>query len=581
MTSESRIGAASPEAASTAAAADPQLRVERAEVELRRSESQIAAILAIAADAIIALDGNLRITQFNEGAATIFGYAKEEVLGKDLEILIPERFRAAHDGHIHAFAASGVAARRMGERAEIFALRKDGSEFPAEASIAQLRDGDQRVYMVLLRDVTERKRTETMLAQGRAELEERVAERTKALELESRRREETQVALIQAQRMEAFGQLTGGIAHDFNNLLTIVLGNLELLEPKLVGEDGRALLNRAADAAQMGARLTSRLLSFARRRRLAPATLNLNDLVLGLAELLKRSLGERITLTTVLAGALWPTRADPSEVENAVLNLAINARDAMPQGGKLVIETRNATVDQAATEAESGLSAGEYVRISVSDSGIGMDAETLQRVFEPFFTTKEGRGTGLGLSTIYGFARQSGGHVTIKSAAGAGTTVSLYLPREPAVMASKSSMAAPSVPLSENCETVLVVEDDPKLRELTLQRVEGLGYVVLEAEDAEAAIAILEREPHVALIFSDIVLGRGISGFELGRWVRANKPDVAVLLTTGYASDAGLDEQPTAEFEILQKPYDRSDLAVALHAALQSGQSRRTSPANT
>jgi PAS domain S-box-containing protein len=545
--------------------------------ELRRSESQIAAILAIAADAIIALDGELRITQFNDGASAIFGYTKEEALGAGLDMLIPMRFRAAHGDHVRTFAASGVAARRMGERTEIFALRKDGSEFPAEASIAQLSDGDERMFMVLLRDATERKRTEEVLAQSRAELEVRVAERTKALEEEIKRREEAQAALIQAQRMEAFGQLTGGIAHDFNNLLTIVLGNLEFLDARLKEEEERALLHRATDAAQMGARLTSRLLSFARRRRLAPTVLNLNDLMLGIAELLKRSLGEQVTLSTVLAGGLWPTRTDPSEVENAVLNLAINARDAMPQGGTLLIETRNVTVD----EAETGLRAGDYVRISVTDSGTGMDAETLQRAFEPFFSTKEGRGTGLGLSTIYGFAQQSGGHVAIRSALGAGTTVSLYLPREAEAWDAKVSDTAPSAPLSQNCETVLVVEDDPKLRELTLQRVEGLGYVVLEAADAAAAIGILGQEPDVALVFSDIVLGRGMSGFELGRWVRAHKPGVAVLLTTGYASDAEGLEPPTDEFDILHKPYDRSALAVALHAALRADHSRRTSPANT
>jgi PAS domain S-box-containing protein len=571
MTSNGSIDTGKP---GKATGTDPALRVER-------SESQIAAILAIAADAIITLDGALRITQFNDGAAAIFGYGRDEILGSSLEILIPERFRAAHTEHVHAFAASGVSSRRMGERAEIFGLRKDGSEFPAEASIAQLSVGAERIYLVLLRDVTERKRSEALLAENRAELEARVAERTRELEDEIRRREETQAALLQVQRMEAFGQLTGGIAHDFNNLLTIVLGNLELLQPKLSGDDERALLSRAADAAQMGARLTSRLLSFARRGRLAPAILNLNDMVLGLAELLKRSLGERITLTTVLAGNLWPTRADPSEVENAILNLAINARDAMPAGGKLVIETRNAAIKPAAADAERALKAGDYVRISVSDTGTGMDAEILQHAFEPFFTTKEGRGTGLGLSTIYGFARQSGGHVDIKSAPGIGTTVDLYLPREAAAQVPKGGEAAPSVPMAENCETILVVEDDPKLRELTLQRIEGLGYVVLEAENAEAAVAVLERLPDIALVFSDIVLGPGMSGLELGRWVRTNKPDVEVLLTTGYASDASGGSQYKDEFKILHKPYDRSELAVALHAAIQAGQERRTSPANT
>jgi PAS domain S-box-containing protein len=534
-----------------------------AERELQRVDAKIAAILEIAADAIIALDADMRITQFNDGAAAMFGYAKNELIGRSLDLLIPERFRTGHVKHVQDFGASGVASRRMGERREIFALRKNGEEFPAEASIAQLRFEDERIYLVVLRDVTDRKRTETLLAQSNQELEARVAERTKALVEESRRREEAQAALIQAQRMEAFGQLTGGIAHDFNNLLTIVLGNLERLEPALAGKEERDQLQRAADAAQMGARLTGRLLSFARRRPLAPSVLNVNDLVLGIAELLKRSLGEQITLTTVLAGNLWPTKADASEVENAVLNLAINARDAMPEGGKLVIETANGTGAAPATP-------GDFVRISVSDTGVGMSPEILQRAFEPFFSTKEGRGTGLGLSTIYGFAKQSGGYVTIESEAGSGTTVNLFLPRERGAEAEVRNELDAAVPLSENAETVLVVEDDPRVRELSLQRVEGLGYVVLEAPNAAAAIALLEREP-VDLLFSDIGLGPGLSGFELARWVRKNRPGTRVLLTTGHASGAAAEENTRDGFQILNKPYNRLQLAVALQEALGTG----------
>lgn len=554
---------------------DPDTARKAAEA-LVHAESQFAAICEIAADAIIALDGQMRITQFNDGATHIFGYGKDEVLGRNLEILVPERFRKAHAQHIKDFSQSEVAARPMGDRAEIFGLRKDGTEFPAEASIAQLCVGDERIFMALLRDVTEHRQTERLLTQNKAELEARVAERTKALEEESRRREETQAALIQAQRMEAFGQLTGGIAHDFNNLLTIVLGNLELLEPALQAEEQRALVHRAVDAAQAGARLTSRLLSFARRRRLEPAFINLNDLVLGIAELLKRSLGEQVTLSTVLAGNLWPTRTDPSELENAVLNLAINARDAMPMGGKLVIETRNVSVGADEAQSELALQAGDYVRISVTDTGTGMSPDILQRAFEPFFTTKEGRGTGLGLSTIYGFARQSGGTVAIRSTEGSGTSVSLYLPREAEAALPNSGETEAVIPFSENCETVLVVEDDPRLRELTLQRIEGLGYVVLEAEDAARAIEILERESDIAVVFSDIVLGRGMSGVELGRWVRAKRQNVEVLLTTGYASDVAGGEQCADEFEVLHKPYGRAALAVALHEILQRDQSRRT-----
>lgn len=539
--------------------------------QLRQTESRIEALLAIAADAIIAFDEELRITRFNGGAEMAFGYAEKEVLGLPLDTLIPERFRTAHAGHVHDFATSGTGARRMGDRREIFALRKDGSEFPAEASIACLDEGGERTFLVVVRDVTDRKRAEAVIERHKAELEQRVAERTQELEKESRKRGETQAALLQSQRMEAFGQLTGGIAHDFNNLLTIVLGNLELLEPKLADAEQHILLHRAVDAGQMGARLTARLLSFARRRRLEPTVLDMNEVVLGLAELLKRSLGEQITLTTKLAGGLWPTRVDPSEVENAILNLAINGRDAMPKGGKLLIETKNVAITDAMAAADPGLSKGEFVCVSVSDTGVGMREEDRKRAFEPFFSTKQGRGTGLGLSTLYGFASQSGGHVAINSVLGEGTTVRFCLPRETEGKPIKSGEAEESTPLSENCETVLVVEDDANLRELTLRRLEGLGYVVLEAEDAETAIKILDREPDIALLFSDIVLGRGLSGIELGRWLRSNKPNVNVLLTTGYASDAAGGEQMGEEFTILHKPYTRADLAVAVHAMLHDG----------
>ncbi len=549
---------------------EADLRAKRAEEELRRSESRIAAILAIGADAIISLDEKMRITLFNEGAERLFGYGQGEILGQSLDTLVPERFRSRHRKDVRDFAASPIMARRVGERQAIYALHKDGTEFPAEASIAKLEVGGERVYMAMVRDISERKQAEDMLARSNAELEARVEQRTKALEEEIQRREEAQAALIQAQRMEAFGQLTGGIAHDFNNLLTIVLGNLELLDAQLSQEKERALLHRAADAAQMGARLTSRLLTFSRRQRLEAVVLNLNDLMLGIAELLKRSLGERIALTTVLAGALWPTRVDPSEVENAVLNLAINARDAMPDGGKLVIETRNVTVDKEGVETLGDVVAGDYVCISVTDTGTGMSPEVLEHAFEPFFTTKRGSGTGLGLSTIYGFAQQSGGHVTIESERGSGTTVSLFLPRASDVETGTVRQRAPEVPLSENCETVLVVEDDPELRELTLQRVEGLGYVALDAEDAKTAIRILESEPGIELVFSDIVLGRGMSGYQLGLWVRANKPGQRVLLTTGYASDATGGENIADEFNVLRKPYSRLQLALALKTTLEA-----------
>jgi len=536
------------------------------EAELRLAESQMSTILAIAADAIISLNEHMRIVVFNEGASAIFGYAKDEIIGQPLDVLIPERFRTTHHGHVSGFAESRVAARRMGERQEIFARRKDGSEFPAEASIAkQVIDG-RHVFMVVLRDVTERKSAQAELARANSDLERRVAERTRELEAEIRRREEAQAALIQAQRMEALGQLTGGVAHDFNNLLTIVTGNLELLNEATETDASRKLVKRAADAADMGAALTKRLLTFARRRRLSPQVLDLNDLVLGLMEILKRSIGEPITLATMLAGKLWKTKVDPSEVENAILNLAINARDAMRGGGELIIETRN--VAGNALPFDGGGS--EFVLLSVTDTGDGMPPEVIERAFEPFFSTKEpGRGTGLGLSTVYGFAVQSGGHAAIESAMGRGTTVSLYLPRADDAAAATVSADAAAVPLAENSEVVLVVEDNAEVRELTLQRVEGLGYVALEAESGPAAVRLIKSGEHVDLVLSDIVMAGGMSGYDLAQWVGVHAPAVKVVLTTGYAAEeARHDPTETGASPILRKPYKRAELAVALRDAL-------------
>lgn len=525
------------------------------------AQAQVAAILAIAADAIISLDESLRITLFNDGAAQIFGYAQAEILGQRLDLLIPERMRAKHQLHVADFSASPVASKKMGERQEIFARRKDGSEFPAEASIAKQVINGRQVYMVVLRDVTERRQAEVALAAANGALEARVADRTRALEAEIRRREDTQAALIQAQRMEAFGQLTGGIAHDFNNLLTIITGNLELLGNEQTQLHQAAFLKRAADAADMGAALTRRLLTFARRRHLTPQILDVNELILNLTEILQRSLGEPISLTTVLAGSVWRIRADLSELENAILNLALNARDAMPDGGNLVIESRNVTAEQAGLSPD-----GEFVLISVSDTGEGMSPEVREHAFEPFFTTKEpGRGTGLGLSSVYGFAEQSGGHVTIESEPGRGATINLYLPRTDA---GSPDARAPveAVPLSENSEVVLVVEDNPEVRELTMQRVEGLGYVVREAENGPAAVAILKSGEEIDVVLSDIVMAGGLSGYDLARWIQAHRPGIKVLLSTGYAAEETRPD--AADFPILRKPYKRAELALALRDAL-------------
>ncbi len=527
--------------------------------------SRLAGIVSIAADAIISIDEHQLITMFNDGAEAIFGYRRDEVIGRPLTILMPQHLQAAHSDHVRTFGTSEVPARRMGERGEIHGQRKSGETFPAEASISRVHVGGRRIYTAVLRDITERK-------QSQAVLEQRVADATRDLRLEMARREEAQAQLIRTQRMEAFGQLTGGIAHDFNNLLTVIIGNLELLEMRLQDEKSRTFLQRAQDAAGMGSRLTARLLTFARRRAFAAAPLNLNEIVIGMAELLERSLGEQITLATSLEPAPWTVIADASEVENAILNLAINARDAMPGGGKLVIETANVCIDVDRMDAGVTVSAGRYVRLTVSDTGSGMSEDVLRHAFEPFFTTKEtGKGTGLGLSTVYGFVQQARGAVTLYSEIGHGTTVNLYLPQAEqdhvAATHGRDGDAAPRA----NGERILLVEDNADVREVVKGQLEMLGYVVLTVASGPEALGVLAKPEHFDLVLSDVVMAGGMSGFDVVRWVHANVPGLHVLLASGYP-DAVLQSEAPGEPrpEILRKPFSRSELAQALRRALDS-----------
>jgi PAS domain S-box-containing protein len=544
-------------------------RIEANEA-LRNSEVLTSGIVAIAADAIVSMDHEQRITMFNHGAEVIFGYASDEVIGQPLGILLPERFRGSHEGHVRQFSKADTTSRRMGDRTEIFARRKNGDEFPAEASISHLTIDGHSIYTAVLRDVTERKRTEELLTKSKVELEARVDERTRELSAEMQRREEMQAQLVRTQRMEAFGQLTGGIAHDFNNLLTVVIGNIELLDMRLTDEKDRAILRRAGDAAEMGARLTGRLLTFARRRQFETAFLNVNELVMGMADLLRRTLGEAIQLTTVLERKPWTVSVDAAEIENAILNLAINARDAMATGGKLVIETANVALDGHELSVESKPPAGNYLRLSVSDSGQGMSPDVMQRAFEPFFTTKApGKGTGLGLSTIYGFAQQAGGAVSIYSEIGLGTTINIYLPQAD-VSGKTTAKVEPerAVPVSVG-ERVLLVEDNVDVRAVTKCRLEELGYRVIEAESGPEAVEILQAKTAIDVVFSDVVMAGGMSGFDVARWTREHAPPVKILLTSGYPDGLLRAEQSDSfNLKILRKPYSRGDLARALRRAL-------------
>jgi CheY-like chemotaxis protein len=372
--------------------------------------------------------------------------------------------------------------------------------------------------------------------------------------------------------MEAVGQLTGGVAHDFNNLLQVIVGNLETLQRNLPADSGR--LRRATDHAMNGARraatLTQRLLAFSRRQPLEPKPIKVNDLVTGMSELLHRSLGETIAVETVLAAGVWRTEADPNQLESALLNLAVNARDAMPSGGKLTIETANTRIDEgyAATQAE--VAPGQYIVICVSDTGVGMDKATIARVFEPFFTTKEpGKGTGLGLSQVYGFVKQSGGHVKVYSEPGEGSTVKIYLPRLLGAESEDDIVAEAIAPEGTRAETILVVEDDDDVRAYSVDILRELGYRVVEAHDGPSALRLLERQPKVDLLFSDVVLPGGWTGAQTAARARAQRPGLKVLFTTGYARNAIVHHgRLDAGVQLITKPFTYAELAAKVRDVL-------------
>jgi PAS domain S-box-containing protein len=422
-------------------------------------------------------------------------------------------------------------------------------------------------------DITERKQEQFEMLNFTAALEEAVKDRTRELVAENEARKKAEELLRQAQKMEAVGQLTGGIAHDFNNLLTIVVGGLEIIGRQIAAmppSDAMMRITRARDMALQGARraatLTSRLLAFSRQQALAPQTIDANKLVASIHDFLGRTLGENVSLETVLAGGLWRTLADPNQLENALLNLAVNARDAMPGGGKLTIETSNSYLDQAyVASIPEPVQPGQYVMIAVTDTGAGMDRLTRERAFDPFFTTKEvGKGTGLGLSQVYGFVRQTGGHVQIYSELGEGTVVKLYLPRhvgsdEPIGATDQTVDALRAI----GTETILVAEDDETLRGFTAEVLRELGYRVLQARDGPSALHLLEGN-QVDLLFTDVVMPGGMNGRELADEAVRRNPGLKVLFTTGYARNARFG----AGVHMIGKPFSFGELSAKLRVLL-------------
>jgi len=515
------------------------LREERKESEkaLRASEAAFRGLFESAPDAIVLVNEDGRITLVNAHAESIFGYARKELIGKPVEMLLPERFRERHIGHRTAFQANPTI-RRMGVGIELFALRKDGVEIPVEVTLSPLRTNEHTEILSIIRDVSERKQLELQLSQS--------------------------------QKMEAIGRLAGGVAHDFNNHLGVIIGYSELLLDRLPpGDPLRKSATMIREAGQRSASLTRQLLAFSRRQIFEPKVLDLNTVVSDIDSMLRPLIGEDVELVTLLDPSLGKLRADPAQVDQIIMNLAVNARDAMPHGGRLILQTSNADLDEAYASKHATVKPGHYVMLAVSDNGTGMDKQTQEQIFEPFFTTKEkGQGTGLGLSMVYGIVKQSGGYIWVYSELGQGTTFKIYLPRMDEDVADAS--AEPVLrPASTGQEIVLVVEDEGMLRELFCEFLRESGYTVLAAGTGEEAVEISSRhQGPIHLLLTDAVMP-GIRGRELAHSLEQRRPDMKVLFVSGYTDDSVLRSglvQPGTAF--LQKPFSRGALTRKVRAVL-------------
>ncbi len=439
-------------------------------------------------------------------------------------------------------------------------------------------DGSISGIFVQGHDISEQKRAQDEVRRYQERLEELVRERTRALEESEAERRQAEAALRQAQKMEAVGNLTGGVAHDFNNLLQVIGGNLQLLQQDVPSEEGaQRRLRAAVTGVERGAKLASQLLAFARRQPLEPVAINLGRLLRGMDELLRRALGESIEIRTRVAEELWNTFADPHQLENVILNLAINSRDAMKAGGKLTLEVSNTQLDEPYAQKHSDVTAGPYVLLAISDTGHGMPPEVIERAFEPFFTTKpEGRGTGLGLSMVYGFVKQTGGHITLYSEVGHGTTIKIYLPR--ALQAEAPRPESAPIPIEGGTEAVLVVEDNPEVRATVVETLTGLGYRVFKASDGQSALELLQGGLRVELMFTDVVMPGPVRSTELARQAKVLLPDLEVLFTSGYTEDAIVHGgRLDPGISLLSKPYRREDLARKLRQMLNARKQRLAS----
>ena len=506
---------------------------------LEESEQRLRSAFDHSTVGTVVIDEDGIIASYNRAAQIMFGYLASEVIGRNVKMLMPEPYRSDHDTYIQNYKDSGIP-KILGIGREVVGRRKNGAEFPLHLGIGEMIVGDSRSFIGSITDLTEFKILEQKL--------------------------------FQAQRMEAVGQLTGGIAHDFNNILAVLAGNTELLELKIGGDEAlRRQLEAITRAVGRAAALTDRLLAFSRQKTLLPVPTNIADLVSGLEDTLQRTLGETVHLKIQTNRDLWLAAIDSHQFENALVNLAINARDAIPAGGSLTIEASNVTLDETYAKQYEDLIPGDFVMVAVSDTGAGMSSGVLERAFEPFFTTKGvGEGSGLGLSMVYGFVKQSAGHITINSEAGRGTTVKLYMPRA-GVESDEVEITDHAGAVLRGSECILVVEDDPNVREVSVSILRDHGYDVSEAANGEEAVDRLKTGTHFDLLFTDVVLPGGMNGVEIAEAAKGLAPDIKIIYTTGYAettvfSDGALDSGVT----LVNKPFRRSDLLRQVRDLLDS-----------
>jgi PAS domain S-box-containing protein len=508
---------------------------KKAQDALKESEQRFRLLVHGVTDyAIYMLDPQGYVTNWNAGAQRIKGYAESEIVGRHFSQFYTDEDRATELPR----RALETAAREGKFEAEGWRLRKDGTRFWASVVIDPIRNdqGELIGFAKITRDITERRRAQEAL-------------------------EQAQAALFQAQKMEAVGQLTGGVAHDFNNLLTIIVNNLDLLTRNARDPRDVKLIESAQRAAERGAKLTQQLLAFSRRQPLQPDAHNPNTLIEGFESVLRRACGEMIRLQLSLAPRLRWVSVDAPQFESALLNLIVNARDAMPNGGSLKIVTGNVTLSEQ-DSASSPLQPGQYVSIAVQDTGVGMTPDIVNRVFEPFFTTKEiGKGTGLGLSQVYGFVTQSGGTIKIDSTPDQGTRVTMLLPAQESGGEEAEEEIETERPARDSAGTVLIVEDEPAVLEVASDIFDSLGYDVVTATDANEAIKVLDGNPSIDILFSDVIMPNGMNGVELSRKAREMRSDLKILLASGYPMSALPSDGLGAGVSFISKPYRWTELA--------------------